>query len=99
MLYSILFSPIGRFRVIAFMEGLSYLLLGVTMVLKYQYNIMKPNYVVGMIHGVLFILYVFLLVQVGFRYKWNISKLMWGFVASLVPFGTFYADVKLFRNP
>jgi len=99
MLYSILFSPIGRFRVIAFMEGLSYLLLGVTMVLKYQYNIMKPKYVVGMIHGVLFILYVFLLVQVGFRYKWNISKLMWGFVASLVPFGTFYADVKLFRNP
>jgi len=95
---SLLTSSLGRFRLVAFVEGISYLLLGITMVLKYQYGMPKPNYVVGMLHGGLFILYVILLIQVGFMYKWGIVKMFWGFVASLIPFGTFYADVKLFRE-
>jgi integral membrane protein len=73
-------------------------LLGITMVLKYQYGMPKPNYIVGMAHGILFILYVFLLLQVGWRYKWSRWKMAAAFVASLLPFGTFYADVKWFRE-
>jgi integral membrane protein len=95
---SLLTSSLGRFRLVAFVEGISYLLLGITMILKYQYGMPKPNYVVGMLHGGLFILYVILLIQVGVSYKWGLVKMFWGFVASLIPFGTFYADVKLFRE-
>ncbi|MBK8622819.1 MAG: DUF3817 domain-containing protein [Saprospiraceae bacterium] len=95
---SLLTSSLGRFRLVAFVEGVSYLLLGITMILKYQYGMPKPNYVVGMLHGGLFMLYIVLLVQVGFLYKWGFIKMFWGFVASLIPFGTFYADVKLFRE-
>jgi integral membrane protein len=95
----LLWSTIGRFRLVAFVEGVSYLLLGFTMVLKYRYEMPQPNYVVGMMHGVLFMLYVLLLLQVGIRYSWTKTKLFWAFVASLIPFGTFYADVKWFRNP
>jgi integral membrane protein len=98
MSLALLSSSLGRFRLVAFVEGCSYLLLGVTMVLKYHYGMPKPNYVVGMAHGVLFILYVSLLAQVGFQYKWSRWKMMAAFVASLLPFGTFYADVKLFRE-
>jgi integral membrane protein len=97
MSLALLSSSLGRFRLVAFVEGCSYLLLSVTMVLKYQYGMPKPNYVVGMAHGVLFILYVSLLVQVGFQYKWSMWKMVAAFVASLLPFGTFYADVKWFR--
>jgi integral membrane protein len=95
---SLLTSSLGRFRLVAFVEGISYLLLGITMILKYHYGMPKPNYVVGMLHGGLFILYVILLIQVGISYKWGLVKMFWGFVASLIPFGTFYADVKLFRE-
>jgi integral membrane protein len=98
MSVSLLASSLGRFRIIAFVEGLSYLLLGITMILKYQHNILKPNYIVGMAHGGLFILYVILLIQVGIQYKWTLIKMFWAFVASLVPFGTFYADKRLFRE-
>lgn len=98
MLHLLLLSSLGRFRIIAFTEGLSYLLLGFTMILKYQYGMPKPNYVVGMAHGVLFIVYVLLLLQVGMKYKWTTMQMLWGFLASLVPFGTFYADFKWFRN-
>lgn len=91
-------NPLGRLRIVAFLEGFSFLALGFTMVLKYYYDSPKPNYVVGMAHGVLFIIYVFLVLQVAFLYKWNFLKIMLAFVASLIPFGTFYADKKFFSQ-
>lgn len=90
---------LGRFRLIAFLEGCSYLLLGVTMIFKYRYDMPEPNYVVGMVHGLLFIAYVLLLLSIWIRYKWSFIKVALAFLASLLPFGTFVADVKLFRKP
>jgi len=89
-------TPLGRFRLVAFLEGLSYVLLGLTMVLKYKYAIPEPNRVVGMAHGVLFITYVFLLIQVSINHKWGFGKVVLAFIASLVPFGTFYAEKKIY---
>ena len=91
-------TPLGRFRIVAFLEGCSFLLIGLTMILKYKYEMPGPNYVVGMIHGLLFILYVGLLLHVAYVYKWAFLKVVLSFIASLVPFGTFYADKKLFRS-
>jgi integral membrane protein len=89
---------LGKFRIVAFLEGCSYLLLGFTMILKYKFLMREPNYVVGMIHGFLFILYVIMLLQIWRRYNWSFAKTTLAFIASLVPFGTFVADKKLFRN-
>jgi len=89
-------TPLGRFRLVAFLEGLSYVLLGLTMVLKYKYAIPEPNKVVGMAHGVLFITYIFLLIQVSINHKWGFGKVVLAFLASLVPFGTFYAEKKIY---
>ena len=91
-------TEIGRLRIVAFMEGCSYLLLGLTMVLKYKFAIPQPNYIVGLAHGILFILYIFLLLQVSFLFRWSIVKMFMAFLASLIPFGTFYADKVLFRK-
>jgi integral membrane protein len=91
-------SALGRLRIVAFLEGCSYLLLGVTMILKYKYAMPQPNYIVGLAHGLLFVLYVVLLIQVSFLHKWSIVKMFWAFMASLIPFGTFYADKALFRQ-
>ncbi|MEK0413773.1 MAG: hypothetical protein RL070_1261 [Bacteroidota bacterium] len=98
MVRELLKTALGRLRVVAFLEGCSYLLLGLTMILKYKYAMPQPNYVVGLAHGILFVLYVGLLVKVAFLHKWNLLKMFWAFVASLVPFGTFYADKVLFRE-
>ena len=59
MIKELIKTPLGRLRIIAFIEGFSFLILGFTMILKYQYAMPHPNYIVGMMHGVLFILYVF----------------------------------------
>ena len=92
-------TVLGRLRVVAFLEGISFLvLLGIAMPLKYFAANPEPVRIVGMAHGVLFIAYVFLLIQTKFIYNWTITKSALAFVASLVPFGTFYADKKWFRE-
>jgi integral membrane protein len=90
---------LGRLRVVAFLEGVSFLvLLGIAMPLKYFAANPEPVRIVGMAHGVLFIAYVFLLIQTKFAYNWTMTRSALAFVASLVPFGTFYADKKWFRE-
>ena len=96
---SMLASIIGRLRVIGFLEGLSYIvLLGIAMPLKYFADMPQVVRVVGMAHGILFIAFVFLSIQATVYYRWSFGRLVALFVASLVPFGTFYIDHKILRH-
>ena len=89
-------TPRGRFRLVAIAEGLSYLaLFGETMPLKYMAKMPTPNKVVGLIHGVLSVLYVFTLLHVWWAERWSLLRVVVAFVASLVPFGAFAFEWSL----
>jgi integral membrane protein len=91
-------TTLSTLRLIALLEGISFLvLLGIAMPLKYYYNKPESVKIIGMAHGILFVLYIIFLLMVHLKLKWKISNTILAFIASLVPFGTFYADVKLFR--
>jgi integral membrane protein len=79
-------------------EGISYLLLGITVPLKRIYNIPEPNFIVGSIHGVLFIAYCIILLVLMIDLKWSFKKGFILFLASLIPFGTFWAERKYLRG-
>ncbi|MDR6804084.1 integral membrane protein [Dyadobacter sp. BE34] len=99
MVSELIKSALGRLRIIAFLEGISFiLLLGVAMPLKYFAGIPQAVRIVGMAHGVLFVLFVLLLIQVATEKSWSFKKSALSFLSSLVPFGTFYADSRWFRN-
>lgn len=87
-------TQLGRFRLIAILEGISYLLFAVTMPLKYLYQITEPNFFVGLAHGILFMLYIALGLRNAFYYEWSFKFSVLVFLASLIPFGTFYLDAK-----
>ena len=62
-------------RFIGLLEGISFLvLLGIAMPLKYYMNKPETVKIVGMAHGVLFVLYVINLLIVHIQFKWNIGK-------------------------
>jgi len=50
---------------------------------------------VGMTHGVLFILFMMLLLTAAQKHKWSFKLNSLLFLASLVPFGTFFTDKRL----
>lgn len=92
-------TQIGRLRLLAFAEGTSLLLIFfVTMPLKYGLNIHEPNLVVGMAHGILFILYVLAVLQIAIGQRWSFKETGLSLLASIIPFGTFIADSHIFKK-
>jgi integral membrane protein len=90
---------IRLFRSISLLEGVSLLiLLFVAMPLKYIWG--NPQYVrvVGMAHGLLFIAYIIFAIMTKFKLNWKIETLFIVFIASIIPFGTFYIDKKYLSN-
>jgi integral membrane protein len=94
----LLASSMGRLRVVAFVEGVSYLVLvGIAMPLKYLGGIPEPVRAVGMAHGVLFITFCFALLAVLLQARLTFWRSVLTFLSSLVPFGTFVIDRYLRR--
>ncbi|TGL70738.1 DUF3817 domain-containing protein [Leptospira jelokensis] len=97
---SLLQTKLGRFRILAFLEGLSFLtILFVTMPLKYLYQNPEPNKIVGLVHGLLFLLYLVELFHVKMEYQWKLKKTFYAALASVLPFGTFVAEKYLYLKP
>lgn len=81
-------SAYSRFRVISFIEGLSYLiLLFIAMPIKYFGENPLPVKIVGMTHGILFILFCIFLFEAMKKCKWDKFIGFKFFAYSLIPFG------------
>ncbi len=87
---------IGQFRIIGFVEGVSYLvLLFIAMPMKYMLGIAIATKIAGMIHGLLFIGFIILLMQAAQKHNFSSKDNTIFFIASLIPFGTFFTDKRL----
>ena len=87
------------FKVVAFLEGLSYiLLLFIAVPIKYMAG--DPQFVklLGMPHGVLFLAYIVLAIMLASEMKWTKKTLVIVLLASIIPFGTFYVDRKYLKQ-
>jgi integral membrane protein len=90
-------TNIGRLRIIAFLEGLSLLVL-VFIAVPIKYFQHNPAMVksMGPIHGALFLLFVFNTLSVGIEQQWKFKTITWKvLLACIIPFGTFYIDHKI----
>jgi integral membrane protein len=84
-------TKIGQFRVVAKIEGISFIiLLFIAMPLKYMMGIPEATKIIGMIHGGLFIWYIYAQFIASQEEKWGSKFNALAFALSLVPFGTFY---------
>lgn len=92
-------SPLGRLRLAALAEGVSYLvLLFAAMPLKYAFDMPLAVRIVGSIHGALFIAFGASLLAAWACHRWPVSRPALVFLSSLVPFGAFLMDRSLKRE-
>ena len=89
----------NTFRIIAFLEGISYILL-MSVGLYFKYQLEDPSYVklLGMPHGLLFISYLILAFLIKDDEQWKNKDFGIILLASILPFGTFYIDWKYLKN-
>ena len=93
-------SSIGRLRIISLVEGVSFIvLLVIAMPMKYFWGMPNAVTVVGMVHGILFLLFCVALINAVLvaRWKWKPPLLI--FLASLVPFAPLWVEHWLRRQP
>lgn len=90
-------SLFSVFRKVAFIEGLSYVLILINMIIVKR---LMPElgqtlvFPIGITHGVLFVAYIILSFLVMSRYNLSFKWLVVAFVASIIPFMTFYMEKK-----
>ena len=87
---------LSRLRMTSLTEATSYLLLmAVAMPLKYLAGIALAVQVIGMIHGVLFLVLIWLLLRTGFETSWPKSRLWLLALASLIPLMPYFLDHRV----
>lgn len=89
------------FKIVALLEGVSYLALFANMLLVKPTNpeLYKTFlFPVGMAHGVLFIGYILLAVMLKIEQNWDWKKFGFICLASILPFGTFVMERKYLRD-
>lgn len=92
-------SFLNTFRIIALLEGVSYiLLLFIATPIKYLAD--DPQYVklLGMPHGLLFVAYIAMAILIKNDLKWTNKELGIVLLAAIIPFGTFYIDKKYLKT-
>lgn len=92
-------SLFNFFRIIALLEGISYiLLLFIATPIKYITGQEMYVKLLGMPHGVLFMAYILIAYLIKDDLKWNTNTFIKVLVASVIPFGTFYIDKKYLKK-
>ncbi len=87
---------INFFKLISWLEGISYiLLLFIATPIKYLQG--NPEYVkmLGMPHGILFVIYIVLAIMLKYELKWNNKTFGMVCLLSILPFGTFFVGKYL----
>ncbi|MFD9814441.1 DUF3817 domain-containing protein [Streptomyces sp. NPDC059080] len=90
-------AALHRLRLISAPEAISFLLLLCCSVLK-RTTSFDGVMVMGMVHGVLFILYVVFWLDAWNRTKWDLKTAALYFLLSVLPTGGFFAERKLKRE-
>src|SRR3954453_16923755 len=84
-------SVLRWFRLVALAEAISWLALIVATVVKYAADAPLGVHVLGPVHGVLFLAYVILALEVRRRLAWGARPLLLVLAESIVPGGGFLA--------
>lgn len=94
-----MFSLLNIFRLIAFLEGVSYiLLLFIATPIKHFGGDEQYVKLLGMPHGLLFVTYIVLAILLKNELKWTAKQFTIVLVASIIPFGTFYVE-RVYLKP
>jgi integral membrane protein len=92
-------SVLHRLRIVAFLEGVSFLiLLFIAMPLKYLGGQPLAVRIVGLLHGLLFLAFLAALYRAARVRHWSLRRSGLALLASLLPFGTFVLDRSLRRE-
>jgi len=88
-----------NFKIVALTEATTFLLLLVASVLKRTSDFEIGVTVLGPIHGILFIAYVVMALDLRSKFGWSGKVTFWILAGAVLPFGGYVVDRWLEKNP
>ena len=86
------------FRITALAEATSFLALLIATYVKYGHDEPAGVRILGPLHGLLFVAYVLLALNLASRAGWSVRTTVWVMVGAVAPFGGFVVDRWLARQ-
>ncbi len=86
---------IKNFRAVAYIEAVSFLILLSASFVKRVVEGPDLVPVVGMVHGIIFLIYLILVLKVRPSQGWGLGRTIWVIVAAAIPFGGFFVGKDL----
>jgi integral membrane protein len=91
-------GPLTRFRGAAYLTGVGLLGLCVVMVLRYGFDNPEPSAIYSPIHGVLYMIYLVLAVDLAIKARWSVKGTVLVLLAGCVPFVSFVVERSVTRR-
>lgn len=91
-------KPLQRFRVAAFVTGLGLLGLVVVMVVRYGFGNATPSAVYSPIHGVIYMVYLVISVDLALKARWSVKGTIGVLLAGCVPLLSFVVERAVTRR-
>ncbi len=88
-------TPLGRYRVMAYVVGVMLLVLCVAIVVKYAGHSPGPVAVVGPIHGFLYVVYLAATADLARRHRWPPRRVVLVALAGTIPLLSFVAERRV----
>lgn len=86
------------FKVLMFLEGCSLLvLMFIAMPARALMHDPTPVRVMGMIHGILFLMFFYTLLTTALELKWSLKQFIIALIAASLPFGSFWFERKYLK--
>jgi len=91
-------GPLLRFRVSAYVTGVGLLGLCFVMILRYAFNIPEPSAIYSPIHGVLYMIYLVVTIDLAIKARWAIKRTVLVLLAGCVPFVSFFVERQVTKR-
>jgi len=83
---------LGFFKVMATIAGIALFVLVVVVVIHYGFHNARPSETWSPIHGVIFMVYVYSVANLGFRARWGLGRMVRIMLAGVVPLLPFFVE-------
>ncbi|WAC54945.1 DUF3817 domain-containing protein [Gordonia sp. SL306] len=91
-------TPAKRFRFVAVLEAITWLALLIAMFFKWVLGHTEAVAVPGMVHGIVFVLFVIVSLITAVQLRWSVGVTVLALVSSIPPFGTLVFEWWAQRN-
>ncbi|MDL9944515.1 DUF3817 domain-containing protein [Gordonia sp. ABSL11-1] len=91
-------TPAKRFRFVAVLEAITWLALLIAMFFKWVLGHTEAVAVPGMVHGIVFVLFVVVSLITAVQLRWGVVVTVLALVSSVPPFGTLVFEWWAQRN-